>query len=187
MVLSDERKKEICGLIGKAAGGLLGKALANDLAAQEAIFMQIRFTLGFEVSKAERELVMEVLGISIGRWRVLEKTFRSEHPEYDPNSAVFNPQGRKGRAARPLNALSTAMENNTARWPKPVAKAFSDKARADYEFLVALTMSSNKGRPAGEKAKTKKDIRNYATGNRLLMDRTPNSKARNPSPFIGKK
>ena len=81
----------------------------------------------------------------------------------------------------------SAMENNTARWPKTVAKAFSDKARADYEFLVALTMSSNKGRPAGEKAKTKKDIRNYATGNRLLMDRTPNSKAPNPSPFVGKK
>ena len=187
MVLSGDRKKELCGAICRAAGGLLAKALANDLAAQEAIFMQIRFLLGFEVSKAERELVMETIGISIGRWRVLEKTFRQAHPEYDPRSQAFNPAGRKGRAAKPLNALSSAMENNTNRWPRDVAKAFHDKSRADYNFLVTLTRASNKGRPAGEKAKSLKDIRNYATGNRLLMDRTPNAKARSPSPFIGKK
>ena len=149
--------------------------------------MQICFLLGFEVSKAERELVMETLGMKIGRWRVLENTFCKAHPKYDPSSQAFNPEGRKGRAAKPLNALSLAMENNTNRWPRDVAKAFGDKSRADYNFLVALTRASNKGRPAGEKAKTLKDIRNYATGNHLLMDHTPNAKARSPSPFIGKK
>ena len=187
MVLDNDRKKEICGAIVKAGGALLGRALASDEAAVEATWMQIRVMCGAKVPKAEREFIMETMGITIGMWNKLEKRFREAHPEFDPKHAAYNPEARKPRAARPLNALSAAMENNTNWWPSAAAQAFGDKARADYNFLCVMTRASNKGRPEGEKAKTKKDVRNYMTGNRLLMDRTPNSKARNPKAFQGKR
>ena len=187
MVLDQKRKEELCGALVQAGGALLGSALANDGAALEATFMQARIKCGFVVSKEEREFIMGLLGIKIRKWRVLENKFREVHPEYDPKYPAFNPEGGKARAARPLNALSSAMENHTNWWPNAAAQAFSDKSRADYNFLCVLTRTGNKNRPPGEKAKTKKDVRNYVTGNRLLMDRTPNSKARNPRAFQGKK
>ena len=188
MVLDKDRKKELCGVIVKAGGSFLGKALANDGAAQEAIFMQVRVECAHgEIPKAERDFLIETLGISKGNWNKFENRFREARPEYDPKHPAYNPEGQKARASRPLNALSSAMENNTNWWPNAAAQAFGDKNRADYNFLCAMTRVSNKGRPAGEKAKTTKDVRNYVTGNRLLMDRTPNSKARNPKAFQGKR